>query len=77
VLNDKGKIAHSFKNQLSVKPLTGQLDSGSVLYNEPTPLAPGIYQVRVAARDEKSGRVGSAIGLGSDSGPDKETTNLK
>ena len=61
VLNDKGKIAHSFKNQLSVKPLTGQLDSGSVLYNEPTPLAPGIYQVRVAARDEKSGRVGSAI----------------
>ncbi|HWP52980.1 MAG TPA: VWA domain-containing protein [Pyrinomonadaceae bacterium] len=61
VLNDKGKIAHSFKNQLSVKPLNGQLDSGSVLYNEPTPLAPGIYQVRVAARDEKSGRVGSAM----------------
>jgi len=61
VLNDKGKIAHSFKNQLSVKPLSGQLDSGSVLYNEPTTLAPGIYQVRVAARDEKSGRVGSAM----------------
>jgi len=61
VLTDKGKIAHSFKNQLSVKPLSGQLDSGSVLYNEPTTLAPGIYQVRVAARDEKSGRVGSAM----------------
>lgn len=61
VLNDKGKIAHSFKNQLSVKPLNGQLDSGAVLYNEPAPLAPGIYQVRVAARDEKSGRVGSAM----------------
>ena len=61
VLNDKGKIASSFKNQLSVKPLSGQLDAGSVLYNEPTPLAPGIYQVRVAARDEKSGRVGSAM----------------
>lgn len=61
VLNDKGKIAHSFKNQLNVKPLRGQLDSGSVLYNEPAPLAPGIYQVRVAARDEKSGRVGSAM----------------
>jgi VWFA-related protein len=61
VLNDKGKIAHSFRNQLSVKPLNGQLDSGSVLYNEPAPLAPGIYQVRVAARDEKSGRVGSAM----------------
>ena len=25
------------------------------------PLAPGIYQVRVAARDERSGRVGSAM----------------
>lgn len=61
VLNDKGKITSSFKNQLNVKPLSGQLDSGSVLYNEPTPLAPGIYQVRVAARDEKSGRVGSAM----------------
>jgi VWFA-related protein len=61
VLNDKGKIAHSFKNQLSVKPLNGQSDSGSVLYNEPASLAPGIYQVRVAARDEKSGRVGSAM----------------
>lgn len=61
VLNDKGKIAHSFKNQLNVKPLGGQIDTGSVLYNEPTPLAPGIYQVRVAARDEKSGRVGSAM----------------
>jgi VWFA-related protein len=61
VLNDKGKIAHSFKNQLSVKPVNGQSDSGSVLYNEPAALAAGIYQVRVAARDEKSGRVGSAI----------------
>lgn len=61
VLNDKGKIASSFKNQLNVKPLSGQSNTGSVLYNEPTPLGPGIYQVRVAARDEQSGRVGSAM----------------
>jgi len=61
VLNDKGKIASSFKNQLNVKPLSGQTDAGSIFYNEHTPLAPGIYQVRVAARDEKSGRVGSAM----------------
>ena len=61
VLNDKGKIASSFKNQLNVKPLSGQTESGSILYNEHTPLLPGIYQVRVAARDEKSGRVGSAM----------------
>jgi VWFA-related protein len=61
VLNDKGKIASSFKNQLNVKPLSEPVDSGSILYNEHTPLPPGIYQVRVAARDEKSGRVGSAL----------------
>ena len=57
-LNDKGKIASSFKNQLNVDPRGG---SDSIFYNHHTPLAPGIYQFRVAARDEKSGRVGSAI----------------
>jgi VWFA-related protein len=61
VLNDKGKIASSFRNQLNVKPLSGTSRGGAILYNEHTPLQPGIYQVRVAARDEKSGRVGSAL----------------
>jgi VWFA-related protein len=60
VLNDKGKIASSFKNQLNVDPSKAG-DSGSIFYNHHTPLTPGIYQFRVAARDEKSGRVGSAI----------------
>lgn len=60
VLNDKGKIASSFKNQLNIDPpKSGGTDS--IFYNHHTPLAPGIYQFRVAARDEKSGRVGSAI----------------
>jgi VWFA-related protein len=60
VLNDKGKIASSFKNQLNIDPpKNGGPDS--IFYNHHTPLAPGIYQFRVAARDEKSGRVGSAI----------------
>jgi VWFA-related protein len=61
VLNDKGKIVSSFKNQLNIKPLIGQSREGAILYNEHTPLTPGIYQVRVASRDEKSGRVGSAM----------------
>jgi VWFA-related protein len=61
ILNDKGKIAASFKNQLSVNPLAGQTADAGVIYSEHTPLGPGIYQVRVAARDEESGRVGSAI----------------
>jgi VWFA-related protein len=60
VLNDKGKIASSFKNQLNVDPPKSG-GSDWIFYNHHTPLAPGIYQFRVAARDEKSGRVGSAI----------------
>lgn len=60
VLNDKGKIASSFRNQLNIDPpKSGKSDS--IFYNHHTPLAPGIYQFRVAARDEKSGSVGSAI----------------
>ncbi|HEY0005003.1 MAG TPA: VWA domain-containing protein [Pyrinomonadaceae bacterium] len=64
VLNDKGKITSSFINHVSVKPLSGspaQPDAGGIIYNYRTPLAPGIYQVRVASRDAKSGRVGNAI----------------
>jgi VWFA-related protein len=60
VLNDKGKIASSFKNQLNIDPPKPG-GSDAIFYNHHTPLAPGIYQFRVAARDEKSGRVGSAI----------------
>ena len=60
VLNDKGKIASSFKNQVNIDPPKAR-GSDSIFYNHHTPLAPGIYQFRVAARDEKSGRVGSAI----------------
>jgi VWFA-related protein len=62
ILTDKGKIAASFKNQLNVKPRNDSEPDGSgIIYNQHTPMAPGIYQVRVAARDEKSGRVGSAM----------------
>lgn len=62
ILNDKGKVASSFENQLHVNPVgAGQSDAGGVIYNHHTPLAPGIYQVRVAVRDEKSGHVGSAM----------------
>jgi VWFA-related protein len=61
ILNDKGKIASSFRNQLTVNPLkSGERDAG-VIYNHHTPLVPGIYQVRVAVREEQSGRVGSAM----------------
>lgn len=61
VLNDKGKVAGSFRNQVNINPRKeGEADEG-IFYNHHTPLTPGIYQFRVAARDEKSGRVGSAM----------------
>jgi VWFA-related protein len=60
VLNDKGKVAGSFRNELNINPRNASDVDGGVFYNHHTPLTPGIYQFRVAARDEKSGRVGSA-----------------
>jgi hypothetical protein len=64
VLNDQGKTAASFKTRLDVNPQPAGAAAGpaqsSVIYNHRTPLAPGIYQVRVAAREGRSGRVGSA-----------------
>jgi VWFA-related protein len=62
VLNDVGKQAGSFKTRVNVSPLadTSTTKNPTVLYSHKLPLKPGIYQVRVAARDDKSGRIGSA-----------------
>ncbi|MBD0372226.1 MAG: VWA domain-containing protein [Pyrinomonadaceae bacterium] len=64
VLNDQGKPAASFKTRLNVNPRAADpaaLDTASVIYNYKAPLKPGLYQVRVAARDDRSGRVGSSM----------------
>ena len=61
VLNDQGKQAGSFKTRINVNPVsTTAVKEPSVIYSHKLPLKPGIYQVRVAARDDKSGSVGSA-----------------
>jgi VWFA-related protein len=62
VLNDQGKPAGSFKTRLNVNPLSSAtaVKDPSVVYSHKLPLKPGIYQVRVAARDDKSGNVGSS-----------------
>lgn len=63
VFNDQGKQAGSFKTRLNVNPLptnTRASETAGVIYNHKLPLKPGLYQVRVASRDERSGRVGSA-----------------
>jgi VWFA-related protein len=61
VLNDKGKVGASFGSRLTV-------DGGSLAANNAQDpgygyavyLGPGLYQIRVVARDEKTGRSGSA-----------------
>ena len=62
VLNDQGKQEGSFKTRLNVNPLSAAtaVRDPSVVYSHKIPLKPGIYQIRVAARDEKSGNVGSS-----------------
>jgi VWFA-related protein len=64
VLDDQGKPAASFRTGLKVNPSSpndGARNASTVIYNYPSPLKPGIYQVRVAARDDRSGIVGSAM----------------
>jgi VWFA-related protein len=62
ILNDQGKPAASFRTRLTVNAIptefTGQ-DTG-VVYNYKAKLTPGLYQLRAAVRDEKTGKVGSA-----------------
>jgi VWFA-related protein len=61
ILNDQGKPAGSFKNRLNINPLANKTgETPGVIYNHKIPLKPGLYQVRVAALEEKGGRVGSA-----------------
>lgn len=62
VLNDQGKVAASFRTRMTVNPLPENVEKASsgVVYSYKTPLSPGLYQIRAAVRDEKSGKVGSA-----------------
>jgi len=61
VLTDQGKPAGSFKTRLTVNPLSDRVavERPGVIYTNKVPLKPGLYQVRVAARDDRTGRVGS------------------
>ena len=61
VLNDQGKQAGGFKTRINVNPRANASgENPGVIYNHKLPLPPGLYQVRVAARDDNVGRVGSA-----------------
>ena len=63
ILNDQGKVVSSFENRLTMKVNSTDKSAppDSVAYNHFSPIKPGLYQVRVAARDEKEGRSGSGF----------------
>jgi VWFA-related protein len=63
IMNDQGVIASSFQTRLNVAAVSSEQASAgnqSVIYNHRVPLQPGIYQVRVAARDVNNTRTGHA-----------------
>ncbi len=62
VIDDRGKPVKQFNQRLTVTPnQTAPESQQHVVYSFRIPLAPGLYQVRAAARDVNSGRTGSAM----------------
>ena len=60
--NASGQPGASFGNRITVTPPLAGGREQDLAYGHPVFLAPGLYHVRVAARDEKSGKAGSAHG---------------
>lgn len=63
ILNAKGKQVADFKTGLKISPSVqnkSEANEQSIIYNNRTPLPPGIYQVKVAIRETQSGQVGGA-----------------
>lgn len=61
--DDKGQVKADFYERLvttAPSPEEAKNYHGDITYTYPATVAPGLYQVRVAVRDEKSGRLGSA-----------------
>jgi hypothetical protein len=65
VFNDQGQSVSDVKERLTISPpsssTTPRATSGRVTYSHQFQLKPGLYQVRVAARDTTTGRAGSAM----------------
>ncbi|MEP6741547.1 MAG: VWA domain-containing protein [bacterium] len=59
--NDRGQSGGSFTQRLTLEAQADYASGrGNVTYSHPLFLQPGLYHVRVGARDSKSGRIGSA-----------------
>jgi VWFA-related protein len=63
IYNEEGKAGATFGERLTITDQTTKgtnTDIGpDLVYSYPITLPPGLYQVRVAVRDEKNGRIGS------------------
>ena len=62
-LDDKGVVKNSFLQRVVTTAPSleaAKSETGEITFTYPARLPPGLYQVRAAARDEKSGRAGSA-----------------
>ena len=60
VVSDRGKQAGTFQTRLKINVTGTAQDDSATIYNYRVPLTPGLYQVRIATRDNKSWQVGSA-----------------
>ena len=61
--DDKGNVKANFMERITTTAPSLEATKGyqsDITFTYPTNLPPGLYQVRTAARDDKSGRVGSA-----------------
>jgi len=62
IFDTQGKPASTFSKRLTIRPAAGgAAERQSVSYNHFAALKSGLYQIRVAALDEKQARSGSAV----------------
>ena len=63
IFDESGKSVGTFDNRFTIKArsLDAKTPPESLSYNHFSAIKPGIYQVRVAVRDAKEGRLGSAF----------------
>lgn len=60
VVNDEGKAVSEFEQNLTVSARQASPGRRRVVYNHQLALKPGLYQIRAAARDRRTGHAGSA-----------------
>ena len=62
LINDQGKTVSEFEQRLTIDPTRmTKAQQQRLVYSQQMRITPGLYQVRVAARDNKTARTGSAI----------------